>query len=94
MATTVASGACLKDLLPEESRGKFLGVRMIFWIAIPMVVGPAIGSWLIQNYGIPTVSNGQAGFIPVPILFQVTAVIALLSLIPLMFIQHKNPSAS
>jgi len=94
MATTVASGAWLKDLLPEENRGKFLGVRMIFWIAIPMVIGPAIGSWLIQYYGIPTVSNGQAGFIPVPILFQVTAVIAVLSLIPLMFIQHKNPSAS
>jgi hypothetical protein len=33
--------------------------------------------------------NGQAGFIPVPILFQVTAVIALLSLIPFMFIK-KN----
>jgi MFS family permease len=90
MATTVASGAWLKDLLPEESRGKFLGIRMIFWIAIPMVIGPAIGSWLIQTYGIPTTSNGQAGFIPVPTLFQVTAVIALLSLIPLMFIKKKT----
>jgi MFS family permease len=90
MATTVASGAWLKDLLPEANRGKFLGVRMIFWIAIPMVIGPAIGSWLIQNYGIPTTSNGQAGFIPVPVLFQVTAVIALLSLIPLMFIKKKT----
>jgi MFS family permease len=90
MATTVASGAWLKDLLPEENRGKFLGVRMIFWIAIPMVIGPAIGSWLIQNYGIPTTLNGEAGFIPVPILFQVTAVIALLSLIPLIFIKKKT----
>lgn len=90
MAAGVASGAWLKDLLPEENRGKFLGVRMIFWIAIPMVIGPAIGSWLIQNYGIPTTSNGQAGFIPVPILFQVTAVIALLSLIPLMFIKKRT----
>jgi hypothetical protein len=35
------------------------------------------------------VENRQAGFIPVPILFQVTAVIALLSLIPLMFIGKK-----
>jgi MFS family permease len=90
MATTVASGAWLKDLLPEENRGKFLGVRMVFWIAIPMVIGPAIGSWLIQHYGIPTVSNGQAGFIPVPVLFQVTAVIALLSLIPLIFIKKEQ----
>jgi hypothetical protein len=36
------------------------------------------------------VENGQAGFILVPILFQVTAVIALLSLIPLMFIKKKQ----
>ena len=62
---------------------------MIFWIAIPMVIGPFIGSSLIQTYGIPTMLNGQAGFIPVPIIFQVTAVIALLSLIPLMFIKQN-----
>jgi MFS family permease len=90
VAVSIASVAWLKDLLPEQSRGKFLGIRMIFWIAIPMVIGPAIGSWLIRNYGVPTVENGQAGFIPVPILFQVTAVIALLSLIPLMFIKKKQ----
>ena len=40
MAMTIASVAWLKDLLPEENRGKFLGIRMIFWIAIPMVIGP------------------------------------------------------
>jgi hypothetical protein len=36
------------------------------------------------------VENGEAGFIPVPVLFQVTAVIAVLSLIPLMFIKQKK----
>ena len=71
MAVSIASVAWLKDLLPEENRGKFLGIRMIFWIAIPMVIGPWIGSTLIQTYGIPTTLNGQAGFIPVPIIFQV-----------------------
>jgi len=84
-AAGIASVAWLKDLLPEQNRGKFLGIRMIFWIAIPMVVGPWIGSTLIQNFGIPTVTNGEAGFVPVPIIFQVGSVIALLSLIPLAF---------
>lgn len=83
MAATIASVAWLKDLLPEDARGKFLGVRMVFWVAIPMVVGPWIGSTLIQTFGQPTVSNGQAGFIPPPIIFQVGSLIALLSLIPL-----------
>jgi MFS family permease len=84
-ASGIASVAWLKDLLPEQNRGKFLGIRMIFWIAIPMVVGPWLGSTLIQNFGIPTTINGEAGFIPVPIIFQVGSVIAVLSLIPLAF---------
>ncbi|MFZ5859032.1 MAG: MFS transporter [Chloroflexota bacterium] len=92
VAASIASVAWLKDLLPEESRGKFLGIRMIFWIAIPMVIGPWIGSTLIQNFGIPTITNGQAGFVPVPIIFQVGSVVALLSLIPLALINDKKSS--
>ena len=90
MASGIAAVAWLKDLLPEQNRGKFLGIRMIFWIAIPMVLGPWIGSALIQNFGIPTTLNGQAGFIPVPVIFQVGSVIALLSLIPLFFITGRS----
>ncbi len=90
VATSIASVAWLKDLLPEESRGKFLGIRMIFWIAIPMVVGPAIGSWLIQTYGIATELNGQAGFIPVPIIFQVGSVVSLFALLPLLMTRWRK----
>ena len=89
-AAGIASVAWLKDLLPEQNRGKFLGIRMIFWIAIPMVIGPWLGSTLIQNFGIPTTINGEAGFIPVPIIFQAGSVIALLSVIPLAFTQWRK----
>jgi MFS family permease len=94
MAASIAAVAWLKDLLPEENRGKFLGIRMIFWIAIPMVLGPAIGSRLIQTWGIPTTLNGEAGFIPVPLIFQVGAVITLLSLAPLLWITPKAKKAA
>jgi len=93
LAGGIASVAWLKDLLPEQNRGKFLGIRMIFWIAIPMVLGPWIGSTLIQNFGIPTVTNGEAGFIPVPIIFQVGSVIAMFSIIPLFFMRTKEKKA-
>lgn len=92
VATSIASVAWMKDLLPEQNRGKFLGIRMIFWIAIPMIIGPAIGSALIQAYGIPTVTNGEAGFIPVPIIFQVGSLVSLLGLIPLLFIRKRHES--
>ena len=94
MAASIAAVAWLKDLLPEENRGKFLGIRMIFWIAIPMVLGPAIGSGLIQTWGIPTTLNGEAGFIPVPLIFQVGAVITLLALVPLLWIAPKAKKAA
>jgi len=90
VAILVASTAWLKDLLPEESRGRFLGVRMIFFIAIPMVIGPIIGSSLIRAFGIPIETNGQSGFIPVPIIFQVSALVSLLSLIPLLVIRSTR----
>ena len=90
VAISVPAVAMLKDLLPAQNRGKFLGIRMIFWIAIPMIVGPAIGSALIQAYCIPTVPNGEAGFIPVPIIFQVGSAIALLGLIPLLFLRKPD----
>jgi MFS family permease len=90
VAGAIASVAWLKDLLPVQNRGKFLGIRMIFWIAIPMVIGPWIGSTLIQSYGIPTTLNGTTGFIPVPIIFQVGSVITLFSLIPLFFIPSRS----
>ena len=90
VAMGIASVAWLKDLLPEQNRGKFLGIRMIFWIAIPMVIGPWIGSTLIQNFGVPTISNGQAGFVPPPIIFQVGSIISLFALVPLLFINDKK----
>lgn len=90
VAGEIASVAWLKDLLPEQKRGKFLGIRMIFWIAIPMVVGPWLGSTLIQQFGIPTSLNGAPGFIPVPIIFQVGSVISLFALIPLLFLRHSS----
>ncbi len=90
MSASIAAMSWLKDLLPEESRGRFLGIRMIFLVLIPMLIGPGIGSALIRRFGIPTVLNGQAGFIPVPLIFQVGAVMGLLALIPLAFIQFDK----
>lgn len=86
MSASIAAMSWLKDLLPEESRGRFLGIRMIFLVLLPMLIGPGIGSALIRSFGIPTVLNGQAGFIPVPLIFQVGACLGLLALIPLAFL--------
>lgn len=83
-------GAWIKNLMPEDSRGQFEGVRMIFNVAIPMIIGPAMGSFLITNYGISKVLNGEAGFIPTPVIFQVAGIICVTSAIPLIIITKNK----
>jgi MFS family permease len=82
------------DLYPPGSRGQFQGVRMIFQIMIPMMVGPLIGSFIITRMGIPTVLNGQAGFIPTSEIYWANALVALLAIIPLLFIPRDNKLAN
>lgn len=89
-AWTIATGTWSKDLLPEDRRGQFLGFYLFFWVMIPMVLGPLVGGWLGTRFGIPTVINGQPGFIPTPLLFQVAGVATLLAAIPIWVAREKR----
>ncbi len=86
----IVSNAWLKDLYPKQNRGQFQGIRLLFWVMIPMIIGPSVGSFLITNFGIPTVMNGEAGFIPTPIIYYVSAVINLFAIPPLLKIGKIN----
>lgn len=81
---TVALGAWNKDLLPEDRRGEFTGISLVFTVALPMVVGPAIGSSLIGAYGMPTVLDGKAGMVPVPLVFLVGAAVSAVAILPIL----------
>jgi hypothetical protein len=52
-----------------------------------------IGGWLSATYGIPTVLDGQAGFIPTPLIFQVAGLATLVALIPLGFVVEQGDQA-
>ena len=84
-AWTIATGAWSKDLFPVEKRGQFAGYVIFFRVALTMIPGPLIGSWLATRYGIPTVLDGRPGFIPTPLIFQASAVATLLATLPLLF---------
>ncbi len=84
-AWTIATGAWSKDLFPEEKRGQFAGYVIFFSVALTMVPGPLIGSWLSTRYGIPTVLDGRPGFIPTPLIFQAAAFATLAAALPLLF---------
>jgi MFS family permease len=89
-AWTIATGVWSKDLFPDEKRGQFAGYVILFTVAFTMVPGPLLGGWLSTRFGIPTVLNGQAGYIPTPIIFQVAGLLTLLAAIPLINIRRKE----
>ncbi|HOX31645.1 MAG TPA: MFS transporter [Spirochaetales bacterium] len=82
-AFSIATGAWCRDLFPEESRAQFQGYELFFRVTATMIPGPLIGGWLASSYGLPTVIDGKAGFIPTPLLFQVAAAGTLLAALPL-----------
>lgn len=78
-----------KNLYPEEQRGQLEGVRLFFYVCIPMVLGPAIANPVIKNLGQAITlyydGVGVPGFTPSKELFYVAAAVAVLTFIPLFF---------
>ncbi len=85
MAAAIAHGGWLLDSYPSGEVGKFQGVRMIFMVALPMVIGPPIGALVIKSFGIPF----EDGFIPTPEIFIIGGTIAILAIIPILFIKKE-----
>ena len=55
-----------------------------------MLIGPGIGSALIRTFGTPAIIDGKEGFLAVPLIFQVGAVLGLLALLPLPFLKQEH----
>jgi MFS family permease len=92
-AWMISVGAWSKDLFPEDKRGQFAGYVILFSVAFTMVPGPLLGGWLATRFGIPTVIDGRAGFIPTPIIFQAAAAATILAIVPLLA-TGRRPSVS
>lgn len=74
-----------KQLYPEESRGQFEGIRILFFVLIPMIVAPLISNPIIKKSGKFVDENGFTEYLPTHTLFIVGAVLVLLTLIPIAF---------
>ncbi len=76
----------VKQLYPEESRGQFEGIRVLFFTLIPMIVGTVIGNLVVKN-GAGTVVNeyGITENIPTESIYLWAAVLMVFTFIPLFF---------
>lgn len=88
--------ATVRDYTPEDKTGLFQGVRMIFAVLIPMIIGPNVGAWTISKFAsshtLGTYINdyGETVSVPVPEIFLAAAVIAVLILIPVIVLKKKG----
>lgn len=91
---TQTLSAWVKNLLPEGSFGQFEGIRMLFAVCIPMIIGPGIATGIINAFGVPTLTNGVAGVIPSNALFGFAALLMLTVFVPLVILIHRRKAAA
>ena len=83
----------IRDNTPKDKVGLFQGIRMIFFVLIPMTVGPAIGNAVIWNSNVTYVNEyKETTRIPTPEVFLAAGLISVLLIIPMIFVQ-KNAEA-
>ena len=87
---TALCGSTVRDLTPTDAVGRFQGVRMVFSVLIPMLIGPAIGNAINRAQGIMLENPGADAmtteYIPAPeiLLAAGIGVLLMLVLVPLL----------
>lgn len=76
--------ALVRDNIPEGKEGTFQGIRLIFQVALPMVTGPFIGEFLVNQFSTATYVNefGVTQNLPSAIMWIVAAGAMVLIFIP------------
>lgn len=83
--------AAVRDFTPPDKAGLFQGVRMIFFVLIPMCVGPAIGNIVCKYSSVPYINDyGVQQDAPGSAMFLAAAVIAVFILIPILKLKKKG----
>ena len=90
-------GSTVRDLTPEGEVGKLQGVRMVFSVLVPMIVGPMIGNAINRAMNIPLPDLGSADtmttkFIPAPEIYLAAAIamLAVFAVIPVITRKLNN----
>lgn len=81
----------VRDYTPEDKTGLFQGIRMIFYVLVPMIVGPAIGDAVCKAAASEIYfENGMEKYEPCAEMFLVAGIISILILIPLVILRKKG----
>ena len=84
LVLTIQLGASTRDYTPQDNVGLFQGIRMIFSVLIPMVVGPTLGNIATKN------TTGADNVLPTKAIFLYAGVVALFVFIPMFALLKKE----
>lgn len=87
---TTQFAANVRDNIPQDKVGLFQGIRMIFLVLIPMVVGPTLGNIAAKNSDVVYIENGAEKVLPTEAMFLYAAVVAALIFIPMLAFLKKD----
>ena len=91
LVSTAVLGAKVRDYTPVKEVGLFQGVRMIFVVLIPMIIGPLIGDGLCKSMGKAYINKlGATVYPPNKWLFLVTGIIFLCAIVPVILMIRKE----
>lgn len=90
MLVTAALSALIRDYTPKDKVGHFQGVRMVFAVCLPMIIGPFIGSAVIRKSGAVYEDLGVVKNVPTPAIFLAAAVCVLLLLFPVLRLYRRK----
>lgn len=90
MLLTAALTAQIRTLTPPDKAGHFQGIRMIFGVMLPMIIGPAIGAAVIRGNAQTYVELGQVKTVPTPGIFLAAGAVLLLLIVPVTLLRRKE----
>ncbi len=90
MLLTAALSAQIRDLTPPEQAGHFQGIRMIFAVMLPMVVGPFIGAAVIRGNAQTYTELGELKTVPTPSIFLAAAAVLLVLAVPVWLMRRAD----
>ena len=84
-------GAAVRDFTPEDKTGQLQGIRMIFSVLLPMLIGPTVAEKISAAYSTTTYVNDYGEILPTPAphIFLAAAVIGAFIVIPLYFLAKE-----
>ena len=89
MLVTASLSASIRDFTPTDRVGEFQGIRMIFAVMLPMIIGPSIGAAVIKNSGSTYTELGVVKSVPTPAIFLASAAALLLIIIPILILKRR-----